>query len=114
MHAPDTLFPQLWSDALATPDRDAWVSDWALSSIWGDPEAARIPDDRIDYLTRLWDLAHMSIREICAEAGINMVALAARTTIPYRTLQNWASGTNRFPGYDRLLILHFLGLMPFG
>lgn len=108
----DTEFSALWADAPTVSDREAYVSDWALSSIWGDPEEAEIPEDRLAYLSRLWELAHMNIREICAEAHITMTALSVRTTIPYRTLQNWASGTNRFPGYDRLLILHYLGLMP--
>lgn len=112
MPTPANFFSQLWAEALASGDREAYVSDWAHSSIWGDPEDADIPQECIDYLGRLWDLAHMSVRAICTKAGITMAELSSRTTIPYRTLQNWSAGVNRFPGYDRLLILHFLGLVP--
>ena len=51
----DKQFSTLFFGALADQDRDMYVSDWALSDIWGDPEGADIPDDRIQSLGALWD-----------------------------------------------------------
>ena len=32
----DKQFSTLWADALESNDRDAYASDWALSSMWED------------------------------------------------------------------------------
>lgn len=102
----------LFGEAAQTDDRDAFVSDWALSSFWGDPEDAEIPAERIEMLRWLWRLAHMDIGEICCFAKISMTELSQRTLIPYRTLQNRAGGHAQFRTADRYLLLHFLGLLP--
>ena len=46
----DKQFSTLLGGALADQERDMYVSDWALSDIWGDPEGADIPDDRVQAL----------------------------------------------------------------
>ena len=62
----DDKFSALFSAALKTDDRDEYISDWSLSSEWGDAEDAEVPDQRISALGALWDVAHASIREIRA------------------------------------------------
>lgn len=52
----DKTFNFLFFDALNRADRDAYVSDWALSSVWGDDPEAEIPAARIETLGQLWDL----------------------------------------------------------
>ena len=56
----DKLFFTLFGDAITSPDRDAFVSDWSLSSVWGDAPDADIPADRIETLGQLWDAADSS------------------------------------------------------
>ena len=65
----DKQFCTLFVAALAA-DRDAFVSDWSLSSVWGDAPDADIPADRIDTLARLWDAAHLTIRDIRQATGL--------------------------------------------
>lgn len=92
-------------------DRDAYVSDLALSSIWGDPEGADIPADRIEQLSQIWDACHRSVKEIAAAAGLSCRKLAERFCIPYRTIENWSSGSRECPLYTRLMMQECLGLL---
>ncbi len=105
-------FHHAWAEIPNYPDRDAYISDLALSSIWGADPDSDIPAERIDYLGRLWDAAHMDVKSMATAAGITVAALSERTTIPYRTLMSWQAGDRQCPGYVRLLLLHFLGLIP--
>lgn len=106
----DFQFNVLWAEALASADRDAFTSDAALSSIWGDAPDAAIPDDRLQQLGRLWDAAHLTVKEIRAATGLSQAAFAQRFCIPRRTVENWESGTNTCPVYVRLLLAQAVGL----
>lgn len=39
----DKLFNILWDDALTAQNREAYVSDWSLSPVWGDDPEADAP-----------------------------------------------------------------------
>ena len=39
----DKLFYMIFTDALNIADRDAFISGWALSSVWEEAEDAEIP-----------------------------------------------------------------------
>lgn len=108
----DKMFAAAWTEALsgAYADRDSYVSDLALSSIWGDAEDAEVPADRLDTLGSIWDAAHMSIKDIRTVSGLSRTAFAERLCIPYRTVQDWELGTRACPGYLRLLIAEHFGV----
>lgn len=106
----DKLFYTLFGDAIASPDRDAFVSDWSLSSVWGDAPDADIPADRIDTLARLWDAAHLTIRDIRQHTGLSQATFATRYCIPTRTLEDWERGVRNCPNYLRLLLAKDVGL----
>lgn len=107
----DKQFYTLFGEALKANDRDAFVCDWSLSSAWGDPEgAANIPEERIKALGDLWDVAHITVREIRAATGLSQIAFAQRFCMPRRTVENWESGANNCPDYLRLLLAQAVGL----
>lgn len=106
----DKLFYTLFGEAVASHDRDTFVSDWSLSSVWGDAPDADIPADRIDTLARLWDAAHLTIRDIRQHTGLSQAAFATRYCIPTRTLEDWERGVSRCPDYLRLLLAKDVGL----
>lgn len=106
----DFQFNVLWAEALTSADRDAFISDAALSSIWGDAPDAVIPDSRLEQLTQLWDAAHLTVKAIRAATGLSQAAFAQRFCIPRRTVENWESGTNTCPVYVRLLLAQAVGL----
>lgn len=106
----DFQFNVLWAEALASADRDAFISDAALSSIWGDAPDAAIPDDRLRQLGQLWDAAHLTVKAIRAATGLSQAAFAQRFCIPRRTVENWESGASACPDYLRLLLAQAVGL----
>lgn len=106
----DKLFNTLWAAALDCADRDAYVSDWELSSAWGDDPEAEIPAARIEALGRLWDAAHLTIRDIRTHTCLSQAAFAVRYCIPRRTVENWESGVRSCPDYLRLLLAQVNGL----
>ena len=100
----DKLFFSLFSAALSSPNRDAFVSVWCIA-----PDAG-IPADRIDLLARLWDAAHLTIRDIRQHTGLSQAAFATRYCIPTRTLEDWERGARSCPDYLRLLLAQASGL----
>ena len=106
----DKLFNALWAAALDCDDRDAYVSDWALSSAWGDAPEAEISAARIEMLGQLWDTAHLTIRDIRAHTGLSQAAFSVRYCIPRRTVENWESGDRQCADYIRLLLAEAVGL----
>lgn len=91
-------------------DPDAYVSDLALSSIWGDAPDADIPADRIDALRGIYSAATRLVRQIVADTGLSQAAFAERLCIPLRTVEAWCRGIRESPVYVRLLIQQALGL----
>ena len=57
----DKQFSTLWADALEANNRDAYASDWALSSMW--EEDADIMELN-EICGRVWDVAHMTVADI--------------------------------------------------
>ena len=95
-------------------ERDAYISDLALSSIWGDAPEGEIPAERIDQLGSIYDAANRSVKDIAAASGISCRKLAERFGIPYRTVENWCGYTDsgrQCPLYTRLMMQECLGLI---
>lgn len=104
-------FYLIFGDAIASNDRDAFVSDWSLSSIWCDGPDTEIPADRPDQLGSIWDAAHRSVREIAKLSGLSQRKLAERFCIPYRSIEDWCRGLHNPPDYVRLMMQECLGLI---
>ena len=96
----------------AYADRDSYISDLALSSLWGDAPEAQIPQQRIAELGQVWDAANRSTKEIALAAGLSQRKLAERFMIPYRTMEDWCRGVRETPAYVRLMMQECLGLLP--
>lgn len=99
------------SEATNYTDRDAYISDLALSSVWGDVEGAEVPQDRLDWLGQLWDATHRSVRDIAKAACLSQRKLAERFGISYKTMEAWCGGTRTSPLYVRLMMQECLGLL---
>lgn len=105
----DHQFSAIFNAALNSDDRAAFISDWVISSIWGDPEGVSIPDARLDELGALWDAAHLTIRDIRARTGLTQAAFAERFLIPKRSVENWEGGQRECPAYLRLMLAQLAG-----
>lgn len=108
----DMQFYDILSDALAKKEasREAFISNWALSSIWGDGDDTDISQERLDEIGKIWDVAHMTIRDIRQYTGLSQVKFAIRFYIPRRTVEDWESGARTCPDYVRLLLAQAAGL----
>lgn len=91
-------------------DRDTYISDIALSSIWGDDADGDIPNDRIASVGQIWDAVHRSVKQIADDAGISQRKLAERFCIPYKTVEGWTSN-KKCAIYFRLAMQECLGLL---
>lgn len=98
------------SEANNYTDEDAYVSDLALSSVWGDPQEDSIPPERIDQLRGIYRAASRTVPEIAKAAGLNITNMAARFAVPYRTMQDWFSGARECSIANRLMMQECLGL----
>lgn len=98
------------AEAANYTNRDAYISDLARSTIWGDSDGTDISADRLEDLGQIWGACHRTIKEIAA-AGLSCRKLAERFCIPYRTMENWSSGVNDCPLYTRLMMQECLGLL---
>lgn len=106
----DKQFSTIFSAAVSDNNREAFISDWATSSLWGDAEDADIPAQRVDELSALWDAAHLTIRDIRQHTGLSQAAFATHFCIPRRSVENWESGDRACPDYLRLLLAQVTGL----
>ena len=105
----DKQFAACYKEIANYQDRDAYVSDMALSSIWEDTTSDEIPAERLDAVGQIWDAAHKSVKQIAADAGLTQRKLAERFCIPYRTVENWCGGQRECPAYVRLMMQELLG-----
>lgn len=102
----DKQFYVLYADALEAKDRDAFSSDWALSSMWGeDVDLAQLAD----ICGKVWDLAHLTVADIRQHAGLTQAAFAQRFLIPFRTVQNWES-RGGCAEYVKLMLARLCGM----
>lgn len=109
-------FTFCWSEASEYSDRDAYISDLSLSSIWEDVPYAEVPEERIRWLSSIWDIRHGGINALLKHEGINRTALSSRFAIPYRTVQNWclesSSNSRQCPDYVLGMMTSILIPMP--
>lgn len=91
-------------------DVDAYASDLALSSIWGDDPDDEIPEERIEQLRAIFQAASRTVPDIAAMAGLNITKMSSRFAVPYRTMQDWFSGARECSLASRLMMQECLGL----
>lgn len=99
------------AEAANYTDRDAYISDLSLSTIWDDPEDADIPADRLDQLGQIWDAAHRTVRQILSDAGLSQAEFAERFLIPRRTVEDWCAAKRTCTIYNRMMFQQLLDLL---
>lgn len=88
-------------------DRNAYISDLYLSSIWETEEEK----PTLETLGNIYNAVNRSIKEIATAANLSQRALAERFAIPYRTMEDWAGKKRECPIYIRLMIQEILKLL---
>ena len=91
-------------------DRDAYISDVLLSSVFCGTAGDQAPTRMTDAIGSIYDAVHRSVTDIAAAAGTTNRKLAERLCIPVRTVENWSSGARSCPVYVSLLIQQAIGI----
>lgn len=104
-------FNIVWADAQNVEDRDAFVSDWALSSLFNDPDQEEhdIDNALIEELGNIWDVAHMSIKDMKNKAGLTNAGFSERFCIGRRTVETWM--LRDCSNYNKLMVAECLGFI---
>ena len=79
-----------------------------------------VPDDASDCvdldaekekLSNIWDLAHLSMRELVSRTGMSQTAFAKGAGIPLRSVQDWCCEKRACPAYVRFLLAEHYNLL---
>ena len=62
-------------------------------------------------LSRIWEVAHLSMKELISLTGLSQTAFAKGAGIPLRTVQNWYGGIRECPAYVRFLLAEHYKLL---
>lgn len=62
-------------------------------------------------LSRVWDVAHLSMKNLVKATGTSQVNFAKQVAIPLRTVQSWCLGERECPAYVRFLIAEHFHLL---
>lgn len=93
--------------------RDAYMSAMVLSPMWergGCPDP--LPNEDSLALIGLYEVTHLTLREIRKRLHLTKAQLSQRTLIPVSTLKKWESGIHPCPPYVWIHILNSCGLLP--
>ena len=88
MKVNDKNFYTLFGAAVAEHDRDKFIAEWSSSSIFSDEEKV---DELIATLENIFEIAHMSMRDIRKKLGLTQAEFACRFCLPKRTVESWES-----------------------
>lgn len=62
-------------------------------------------------LSAVWDVAHLSMRELVARTGLSQTAFAKQVGVPLRTVQDWCGEKRACPTYVRFLLAEHYKLL---
>ena len=102
----------LFTAATKEQDRERYIAEWSSSSIfYPEPESPDIDAAELsDALSNIWDVTHLTVRDIRQYLGLTQAAFAERFCIPRRTVENWEY-KDKNPTYYILAIAELVGLL---
>lgn len=104
----DAQFNLTYKAALTCEDRGDFISSQcALAD--GAAEDAVDPATIVE-LGEIWDVAHLTVKDIRSYSGLSQAAFAARYMIPRRTLQDWEWGKAKCTEYVKVLLAQKEGI----
>lgn len=62
-------------------------------------------------LSSIWDVAHLSMRELVARTGLSQTTFAKQAGVPLRTVQDWCGEKRACPMYVRFLLAEHYKLL---
>lgn len=87
----DKNFYTLFGAAVAEHDRDKFIAEWSSSSIFSDGENTCEAEELASTLENIFEIAHMSMRDLRKKLGLTQAEFAWRFCLPKRTVESWES-----------------------
>ena len=102
----------LFGAATKEQDRERYITERSSSSIfYPDENSPDIdPEELEDTLGNIWDVSHMTTRDIRKHMGLTQAAFAERFCVPRRTVEGWEAGRTT-PPYVVLLLAKSAGML---
>lgn len=99
-------------NAAADPatSREVFLNNVTLS-IQDDADGCVDLDAEKARLSTIWDVAHLSMRELVARTGLSQTAFAKGAGVPLRTVQDWCGEKRACPTYVRFLLAEHYKLL---
>lgn len=94
----DAQFSAAYKAALTCEDHGAYLSGLADN----------LAEDELE---KIWNMAHLTVKDIRVRTGLSQASFAQRHLLPRRTVENWESGVNTCPEYTKLLLAKVEGLL---
>lgn len=114
---PDKVFCTIWMAACAEPNVDLYIHTYCDRNSKDRIDFSKyniFEADSYDLLTKVHNLANMTINDIINAANIKRTDLQYRFCIPKRTLQDWCYEKNVPAPYIKLMLLREYGLLNLG
>ena len=116
---PPAAFRQLWATAVDTPNKEHFVSENGLSLVWSaveddiDDQAVfvEIPNERIEFLEHLWDVAHADLALFAEWASMSLGDLFKSMGIDYLSARQWQADPKSIPEYVRVMLARTIGMI---
>ena len=92
----------------------------AVKGVFLNSVTLSIPDDadgcvdldaEKERLSTIWELSHLSMRELVARTGLSQTAFAKQAGVPLRTVQDWCGEKRACATYVRFLLAEHFGLL---
>lgn len=90
--------------------REVFLNNVTLS-VPDDADGCVDLDDEKARLSSIWDVAHLSMRELVARTGLSQTAFAKQAGVPLRTVQDWCGEKRACPTYVRFLLVEHYNLL---
>ena len=94
----------------ADQPKEIFVNNITLS-VPGDTSDCVDLDAEKKRLSNIWDLAHLSMRELVSRTGMSQTTFAKQAGIPLRTVQDWCCEKRACPAYVRFLLAEHYNLL---
>lgn len=106
-------FYTLFGAATVEEDKERYISKWISNSVfYSNLENPDTDSSELSFgLSNIWDIAHITTRDIRKHMGLTQAAFAERFCIPVRTVQNWEGQCRNVPRYVVLLLAEAAGIL---
>ena len=101
---------ELFNLATMADAKEVFLSNVTMSIPDDLPGCANLDAEK-DRLSKIWEVAHMSINEMVAAVGLSKTNFAKETGFPFRSFQNWSLGERTPPVYIRFLLAEHFRLL---